>query len=63
MYDYRQLTDLVLVLLSLKNNPRGYINDDNFDDFEGFIRKAIGHFFYFSLMAFWASGPLFILER
>ncbi|OQC50076.1 MAG: Bacterial Ig-like domain (group 2) [Tenericutes bacterium ADurb.Bin024] len=32
---------------TLKIIPRAFINDDNFSDFQGFVRKAIGHFFLF----------------
>ena len=32
---------------SIKIIPRPFINDDNFSDFQGFVRKAVGHFFLF----------------
>lgn len=50
---------------TLKIIPRGYINDDNFDDFEGFIRKAIGHFFLFfvdGILGFW-TFYLFLKDK
>lgn len=36
--------------------PTPFINDSNFDDFQGFIRKALGHYFLFfvdGIFGFW----------
>lgn len=54
---------LVSASFELKITPTPFINDNNFGEFQTFIRKAIGHFMLFFVSALFGFGTFYLFLK